>query len=214
MSKPIAGLLTVGSLLLLAPSLTAQPFNRHSANVSVGAARPRGELRPWFSDRPLVGVEYGYRIHRNFQVDAGFDAVFGAAGTRDWLPTDFGNLRIRDYQYMVPFGGRVILPVADERVHVYGGLGGAYMRYSEAVQQPFGDSGYRIPCYICASRDGFAYYGVFGVNASVDDARRFRFGVGTKVYRGHTSGDAFGATPPRETTDRWVNVFGTFSVTF
>ena len=72
---------------------------------------PRGELRPLFSDSFLAGVEYGYRFHRNFQLDAGFDSVFGAAGVNDWLPTAFGNLRIRDFQSFVPFGGRVILPL-------------------------------------------------------------------------------------------------------
>jgi hypothetical protein len=214
MSKPLLGLLITAILSGLSTPAFSQPFNRHSITVSVGAARPRGELRPWFSDAPLVTAEYGFRVHRNFQLDGGFDAAFGAAGTRDWLPTQFGNLRIRDYQNFIPFGGRVILPLADERIHIYGGMGGAYMRYSESIQQPFEDSDFRIPCNICASRDGFGYYSTAGVNASFDRARRFRAGAGVKVYRGHTSGDAFGATPPRETTDRWVNLFGSFSVTF
>jgi hypothetical protein len=214
MSKPFAGLLLAGLIAGTISPADAQPFNRHTVSLSAGAAQPRGELRPWFSGAPNLTVEYGYRIHRNFQLDAGFDTAFGAAGTRDWLPTQFGNLRIRDFQYFVPYGGRVILPLGNERVHIYGGLGGAYARYSESIQQPFQDSNFKIPCPICASRDGFGYYSTAGVTVSFDQARRFRAGSGVRVYRGHTSGDAFGGTPPRETTDRWVNIFGSFSVTF
>jgi hypothetical protein len=200
------------ALLLLAPVISAQEFNRHNINGSIGAALPRGELRTLFSDSALLGIEYGYRFHRNFQLDAGFDSVFGAAGVRDWLPSAFGNLRIRDFQNFIPFGGRVIVPLADERVHIYGGMGGVYMRYAERLRQP-GDY-IRIECDVCAARDGFGYYGIFGANVGLDAARHFRIGVGTRVYRGHTSGDALGAVPPRETTDRWINVFGTVSFTF
>ena len=199
---PLAGMFTAA----------AQEYNRHNINLMVGAARPRGELPHFFSDSALLGVDYGYRFHRYFQVDAGFDSVFGAAGVRDWLPSQFGNLRIRDFQTFVPFGGRVILPLADERVHIYGGMGGAYMRYAERINQPV--DYFRIPCDVCAARDGFGYYGLFGVNMSMDRSRLVRFGVGTRMYRGHTSGDRLGALPPRETTDQWLNIFGSVSFTF
>jgi hypothetical protein len=214
MSKPFAGLLVAGMFVGTVAPAFAQEYTRHSFTVSTGAGDPRADLRPWFSTSPLVGVEYGYRFHRNFQVDGGFDAVFGAADIRDFLPTAFGDLRIRDRQYFVPFGGRVILPLADERVHIYGGLGGAYMRYAESIQQPFQDGSFKVPCSVCATRDGFGYYGIAGLNFSFDRARMFRFGAGTRVYRGYTSGDALGATPAGETNDRWLNVFGSFSFTF
>jgi hypothetical protein len=191
-----------------------QEYYRHNVTVGLGAAMPRGELRNLFSDSFLAGVEYGYRFHRNFQVDAGFDTVFGAAGVNDWLPTAFGNLRIRDYQTFIPFGGRVILPLANERVNIYGGLGGAYLRYSERIKQPFRYGEIRIPCDVCAARDGFGYYGIFGGSVALDSGRHFRVGAATRVYRGHTSGDPLGAIPPRETTDRWINVFGSFTVSF
>lgn len=191
-----------------------QVYFRHNITAGGGAARPRGELRPLFSDSLLGGVQYGYRFHPYFQLDAGFDAVRGAAGVRDWLPTAFGNLRIRDFQTFVPFGGRAILPLYRDKIQIYGGMGGAYMRYGERIRQPFQNSDIRIPCDVCASRDGFGYYGIFGVNTAIDQVQRFRLGVGARVYRGHTSGDALGAVPPRETTDRWINLFGSFSVSF
>jgi hypothetical protein len=210
MRKLLTALLMLGT----AGEAIAQEYYRHTITATLGAGRPRGELRGLFSDSFLAGVEYGYRFHRNFQLDAGFDSVFGAAGVRDWLPTAFGNLRIRDYQSFVPFGGRVILPLANERVNIYGGLGGVYMRYAERLKQPFQSYDYRIPCDVCAARDGFGYYGIFGGSVALDHGRHFRVGAGTRMYRGHTSGDPLGATPPRETTDRWLNLFGSFSVSF
>src|SRR6185437_13056582 len=62
------------SLLLLgtAGEVFGQEYYRHTFTVNLGAGRPRGELRSLFSDSFLAGVEYGYRFHRNFQVDAGF----------------------------------------------------------------------------------------------------------------------------------------------
>ena len=193
---------------------SGQEHFRHTISVGMGAALPRGDLRPLFSDSFLVGVQYGYRFHPNFQLDVGFDGVFGAAGVRDWLPTAFGNLRISDFQTFIPFGGRAILPLYRDKIHVYGGLGGAYIRYGERIRQPFQNVNFRIPCDICASRDGFGYYGLFGVTTALDELRRFRVGVGTRVYRGYTSGDPLGAAPPGETTDRWITVFGSFSVSF
>jgi hypothetical protein len=214
MKSPLAVFLTVASVASVVPAFGQGYYNRHNVTVSAGVGRPRGELRNLFSDSFNMNVEYGYRFHRNFQVDAGFDTIFGAAGVRDFLPTFVGDLRIRDYQHFVPFGGSVILPLAEERVHIYGGLGGAYFRYTERVRQPFQDGSIQIPCSVCSARDGFGYYSKVGVNTAIDDGRHFRLGVGAKVYRGHTSGDPFGAAPPRETTDRWINLYGTFSFTF
>jgi len=82
------------------------------------------------------------------------------------------------------------------------------------IKQPFQDGTVRIPCDVCAWRDGFAYYGLVGADMALDRAGRFRVGAAGRVYRGYTSGDALGAAPPRETTDRWVNVMGTFTVSF
>ena len=52
----------------------AQEYTSHSFTVSAGRRDPRADLA-LFSTSSLVGVEYGYRFHRNFQVDGGFDAV-------------------------------------------------------------------------------------------------------------------------------------------
>lgn len=204
----------VAGFLLLAGSALAQEYRKHNLYVDMGAGQPRAELRGLFNDSFLTGIGYGYRFHEYFQADIGFETMFGAAGVRDFQPSFFGDLRIRDYQHFLPFGGRVVLPIARDRVQVYGGGGGAYIRYAERIRQPFQDSSYRIDCITCRSRDGIGYYASAGVNVAIDSARRFRIGAGGRVYRGGTGGDPFGAVTAPETRDHWVNVFGSFTVSF
>ena len=205
---------TLVSFLALAGLAAGQDYNRHNFHVDLGAARPRGELRPLFNDSFLAGFGYAYRFHEFFQVEGGFDTVFGAARVRDFLPSFFGNLRIRDYQHFVPFGGSVVIPIANEKVHFYGGGGGAYIRYSERVRQPLQDSGFRFDCDVCSSRDGFGYYATVGADVALNSTRNFRLGAGARVYRGETEGDPFGAVPARATRDHWLNLFGRLSFTF
>jgi hypothetical protein len=189
-------------------------YTRHNFTFGVGAAQPRGELRSLFADSPVVNVGYGYRFYRYFQADIGLDTAFGAAGVRDFLSTAFGDLRIRDYQFMLPMGGRVVVPFAGERFQFHAGGGGAYLRYTERIRQPFQYSGYRIDCAVCSSRDGWGYYALLGANVALDRYRHFRLGVSSKVYRGHTDGDPLGAVPPLRTRDHWVNIVGEFGFSF
>ncbi len=199
-------------LLTLAGASAQSWYPHHSFHFGMGAGQPRGDLRPFFDDAFGLEIGYGYRFHRYFQADLGFETVFGAAGVRDFLPTGFGDLRIRDYQYLVPLGGRAIAPLANGRFEIYGGGGGAYMRYSERLRQP--SDSFHIDCAVCASRDGWGWYGALGASAALDRGRHVRLGVGSKVYRGHTSGDPLGAVPALRTRDHWVNVFGELTFAF
>ncbi len=100
-------------------------------------------------------------------------------------------------------GGRVILPLADSKVQVYGGGGGAYMRYSEGLRQP---SDYiRIDCPVCNARDGFGWYGLAGGDVAINRAQTLRLGVTTKMYKGTTDGLSVGIIPAAKTKDRWLN---------
>jgi hypothetical protein len=204
--------------ILISGTLAAQPrgggFNRHNFTTALGAGLPRGDLRPFFDDSVGFNFGYGYRFHRNFQLDAGLDTIFHAAEVRDLFQSVVGDLRIRDYQFLVPFGGRAILPVFDGRLLLYGGGGPAYMRYQERIRQPFSEAYFRLDCTVCRSRDGWGYYALAGWSVAVDRRHHFRVGVTSKVYRGETGGDAFGAVPPIRTQDRWVNVFGEFGFSF
>jgi hypothetical protein len=198
---------------LLAGSLCfGQYYPKHNFTLGFGAGQPRADLRNLFGDSFGLGVHYGYRLHRYFQIDAGFETMFGAAGVRDFLPTQFGDLRIRDYQFLVPVGGRAIAPLAGGRVQFYGGGGGAHLRYTERVRQP--SDFFRLDCPVCTSRHGWGYYALLGANVALDRYQRFRLGVGSRVYRGHTDGDPLGAVPGIRTRDHWVNVFGELGVSF
>jgi len=162
----------------------------------------------------MAGAGYGYRFHPYFQADVGFQAVFGAARINDFLPTDFGQLRIRDYQFFLPFGGRVIVPIARDRFQFHAGGGGTYMWYTERLHQPFANQGFRFACDVCASRSGVGYYALLAGNAALDRDQHFRVGIGSRVYRGHTEGDPFGDVPGRRTEDTWITVFASFSFGF
>lgn len=199
--------------ILAAPFALAQPdYPRHNFTIGMGAAQPRGELRRLYTDQPALTFGYGYRFSRYLQADAGFETVFGAANIRDYLDTDFGPLRIRDYQFLVPFGGRAILPLAGGRVLISGGGGAAYLRYQELLRQPSDD--FHLDCPVCAARDGWAWYVLADVSVYLDRAQHFRIGAVSKVYRGHTEGDALGAVPSVRTRDHWVNTYGQFGFSF
>jgi hypothetical protein len=201
-------------LSLATSALNAQSYLRHNFTVTGGAGLPRGELRPFLDNSFGVGVSYHYRFIPFLAAEVGYETLFGAAGVRDYVDTYFGSLRIRDYQQFIPFGGRAILPLASERIQVYGGGGGVYLRYSERLQQPFQGSYYRVACPSCAARDGIGYYAVAGVNVALDDARHFRVGAGAKVIRGSTGGDPIGDVPGYPTTDKWLSYFASFGVSF
>lgn len=200
------------ALATLCQNLPAQEYRKHNVTATAGAGLPRGDLRYLFSNSFGAGFGYHYRFLPWFAAEGGYESLFGAGGGREFFPTDFGNLRIRDYQQFLFFGGRAILPIAGDRLQLYGGGGGAYLRYSERIRQPFND--FRLDCPVCAVRDGVGYYAVAGVNVAIDRGQRFRVGFGTKVYRGATEGDPLGSVPGGETVDRWINLFGSVSVSF
>lgn len=187
-----------------------EPVPRHNFTVGFGAGIPSGDLGPFFFNSPNLTFGYGYRFHRYFQADLGFDTIFGSAGVNDFLNTGFGALRIRDRQYFVPFGGRAILPMG--RVMLYGGGGGAWMTYREQLRQP--NPNFRFACPPCTSRSGWGYYAQTGLNVFLDRNRVFRAGVNVKSYRGTTDGPGLGALPGIRTRDRWLTVSGEFGISF
>ncbi|MEZ5401476.1 MAG: outer membrane beta-barrel protein [Bryobacteraceae bacterium] len=197
--------------LALAPMMAQSPYRKHFISVGAGAGVPGAEVSRYLDSSPLFRVAYGYRFARNFQADVGFDTVFHAAKIRDFYESDFGDLRIKDYQFMLPLGGRAVIPIG--RVLLSAGGGGAYMRYQERVRQPFGNN-FRIDCPVCRERSGWGYYGLLGLSVALDRYEHFRLGVTTRVYRGRTEGDAFGSLPAIRTRDTWVNTAGEFTFSF
>ncbi len=204
---------TLSLLAISAAALAGQSYYpHHNFTFGVGGASPRAALQEPFLTRPAVAVSYGYRFLRYFQADAGLDTVFGAGGVRDFYESPLGPLRIRDYQFLIPVGGRAILPVFHERLLLFGGGGGAYLRYAELIRQP--SDYYRVDCPVCGARSGWGYYALLGANAFVDRYRHFRLGVNGKVYRGHTKGDPLGFVPGIRTRDQWVQIYGELGFSF
>ena len=202
----------LGVALWLTPFLPAQDlFPKHYLNFGPGIGLPRGEINAYFKTKPAVTVNYAYRFHRYFQADAGYDVIFGAADVRDFLTTQLGSLRIRDYQHFVTFGGRGVIPAAHGRVLFSAGGGAAFMRYQESVQQP--SNFLRFACPQCTARTGWGNYALASVRFSTR-WQRVWFGVTTKVIRGQTEGDPFGGLPITRTKDNWFNTFGEIGFAF
>jgi hypothetical protein len=202
------------AILAAVPALAQGEYLKHNFSVGAGGAVPTREIGPLLAAQPALWVGYGYRFMKNFQVETGLNTVFHAAKVRDFYDSDFGPLRIRDYQYMLTLGGRVIVPAGRERVQLSFGGGGSYLRYQEFISQPFDDYGPRIGCPVCGHRAGWGYYALAGVSVGVDRMRRYRIGATTRVFRARVGGDPLGAVPGFRTSDAWVSTAGEFSVTF
>jgi hypothetical protein len=213
--KPLRGSLAA-IFCLLAVSVTAfgqDYYGKYNFTVSAGAALPQEDLSQAFTAAPTFGFGFGYRFARNFQVDTGIETAFGAADIRSYVRTDLGQLEINDRQYIVPFGGRTIIPFGDAGRHeFYAGGGGAYLRYSEVIRQP--SDYFRVPCTVCSRRSGWGYYGLVGFRSSLNRGRNLWLGVTSKVYRGNTDGEQFGDVPATRTKDRWTFIQGEFTFAF
>ncbi len=188
---------------VLAIPMSAQYYQRHYFTIGGGGGAPGGRIGGGILDvSPALRIGYGFRFHRFFQVEGGLDTVFHAARINDYFESRFGDLRIKDYQYMVPVGGRAVVPLWRERILFSAIGGGAYLRYQEQIRQPFEDA--RVDCRPCRSRSGFGYYAGLGASIAMDPLRRFRLGTSIRVYRAGIGGDAFGRIPSIRTYDTWV----------
>jgi hypothetical protein len=200
--------------LLLAASaatLSAQPFQRHHFSGGLGIAMPKDDLHPFFQNALSWSFGYGYRPARNFQIDAGLDSSYHAANVTDWVnSSQFGPLKIRDFQFFAPVGGRAVIPVG--RVQFYAGGGFAYLRYTELLRQP--SDWVRLECPDCRARDGVGAYALLGGDVAVDRRQSLRLGVVSRVYMGKTAGPGLGALPGRRTDDRWWNTYLTLTFSF
>jgi hypothetical protein len=201
-------------IFTLAGAVGAQSLARQfSVNFGTGGAIPREDIASFMNTSPLLRVGFGYRPFRYLQADLGLDAVFHAAGVRDFQDTIIGRINIRDNEIMVPLGGRAILPIGP-RVELFGGGGAVYLNYSESVSVPNSDGDSGFNCQTCRSRGGWGSYAIAGLNVAVERSHRFWVGVESRLIHGKTNGDPLGAVPPLETQDTWVNTAAVFTVRF
>lgn len=191
----------------------AQSFQKHTITGGLGVAIPQDELEPVYKNGVTWTVGYGYRPFRYLQFDAALDTVYNSADVERYIPNPaFGYLKVRDFEFLVPFGARLVLPVARGKVNIYGGAGGAYLHYSERLRQP--DPYYNLECPPCQSRDGWGYYFLTGGDVALTSGGAIRLGVTMRVYQGTTDGRSVGNVPPVETKDRWINTFRHISFSF
>ena len=192
--------------LTVATPAFGQSFQRHHITGGLGVATPSGELNNYYANAFSWSLGYGYRPVSFFQIDMGWDGAYNAARVNDYYDSSaFGAVRIRDFQHYFPVGGRVVLPLARGKAEVYGGGGGAYMRYSEGLRQP--SDYYKIDCPVCNARDGFGFYALAGGDIAINRSQSLRLGVTTKMYKGTTDGLSVGTIPADKTKDRWLNVY-------
>jgi hypothetical protein len=207
-------------VVMLSPLVTGsasageEPDNnrRHSFIMGGGTAVPHSANRRYMFTAGMVRLGYGYLVLKYLQADLGLDLVFGAARVNIRQQSLIGEVRIRDTEYLMPFGMRLILPVAG-MVNFFGGGGLTYLYYSEEADVPSGISFYcpfgpcslDVACPSCTSRGGWGYYWSAGGDFALDRRRHVWLGVETRMTAGTTSGASLGALPAIRTEDRWLN---------
>lgn len=190
-----------------------RPWPKHNLSGGLGIAMPRQDLLPGYRNAFGWTLGYGFRPVPFLQLDAGYEGSYSAAAVDDYYDQPaFGPLRIRDFQTFIPFGARAILPLARGRVELFGGGGGAYLRYSERLRQP--SDWVNVGCPVCRSRDGFGWQALAGVNFGLVPSSALKLGVFTRMYDARTSGPAVGNIWDGKTNDRWLNTYLTLSFSF
>jgi len=190
---------------------SAQDFHRNNIIAGIGPAIPTGNATGYLSTAPLVSLGYGYRFSRFFQADAGLQIAFGAANNQNAVQTDLGPVQGGDHEFMVPLGGRFIIPMPLKRFEVSAGGGAMYLHYSETAPS---NGYYSNNCYTCTSRGGWGGYGLANVSYFLDENHNFRVGTTLQYISASTNGQAVGNVPAIATTDHWMTVSFGFGLSF
>jgi len=190
---------------------SAQDFHRNNISAGIGAAIPTGNATNYLSTAPLVSIGYGYRLNRFFQADAGFQVAVGAANNQNAVQTDLGPIQGGDHEYMLPLGGRFIIPMPLKRFEVSAGGGAMYLHYSETAPS---NGYYSNNCYTCTSRGGWGGYGLANVSYFLDENHNFRVGTTLQYVSASTNGQAVGNVPALATTDHWMTLSFGFGLSF
>ena len=195
------------------PPAAAQSFQRHHITAGLGVGIPGNELSNVYNNAVSWTFGYGYRPIRYLQADFALDTVYNAARVNEFLSNpQFGYVRIRDFEFMMPIGARAVLPLADGKFQLYSGGGAAYLRYTERLRQP--SQFFNISCPVCQARGGWGHYFLAGGDVALTSGGALRFGVTARVYQGTTDGPSVGEIPAVKTRDRWVNTYVHLSLSF
>jgi len=185
--------------------------HHHNFALGFGPAIPAGNSTAYLGTAPLVAFSYGYRFNRYLQADTGLRLAWGAANNQNAVVTDLGMVQGGDHEYMIPLGGRVIVPQPFKRIEVSAGGGAAYLHYSETAPS---SSYYQVNCYSCTSRGGWGGYGLANVNYFLDSNRTFHVGTTFEYISGSTKGQDVGNVVGISTSDHWANLTFEFGISF
>jgi hypothetical protein len=177
---------------MITPLMAQNDASRRWKNmftIGAGAGIPSGDLKQFMSPSAAIRFIYGYRIARNIQADFGFDMVIKAA--RDYESSK-GKSNI---EFVFPLGGRAILPLSSDRLELFAGAGGAWLRYNE------GRGNY---CSDCVSRGGWGVYGTAGANVALEHKKHVWLGIEGRYTKGTTSGKMLGTGVAFESKDCWL----------
>lgn len=177
-------------------------------------ALPHEDLAQAMNTSGVIRAGVGFRVLPYLQADFGFDAVPRAAREDFFQSTIIGDIHVHDHEFLLPIGGRGVLPIANGRAELFAGAGAAYLHYGEDVSVPGAGSDSSFHCQTCRSRGGWGWYTNAGLNVAIDRKHRFWIGAESRYIRGKTSGDPLGALPGAETQDAWINTAAMFTVRF
>ena len=162
-------------LLLLGPGLcpfaVGQEPPQHQLSVGLIGAFRVGEDSYEVRNRPGVGVAYGLRVHRLFQLDAGLE----------WVPRPVGEVVSRDltgslddHLFLVPIGVRFVVAPRESRWSFGLGGGGAYVNHKVGLGagRPFFPSGV----------SGGGAYALANTSVALGSNSRFRLGGTARIY--------------------------------
>jgi len=189
----------------------SEHVTHHNISVGLGPAIPTGFSSNYLGTAPMVAVRYGYRFNRYLQADAGLQLAWGAANNANAVVTDLGPIQGGDHEYMIPLGGRVIVPQPFQRLEMSLGGGGVHLHYSETAPS---NGYYQVNCYSCTSRGGWGGYGLANVSYFLDSNQNFRVGTTFQFISGATNGQAVGNVSALHTSDHWATLTFEFGISF
>ena len=178
-------------MLLCAGSLAAQSFSRNLLTFSGGWA---DQIGPSYQNESAtsLGLTYGYRWRQYVALEAGIQTALQPGPEVRGAHYDF---KPDDRYIWVPFGVRLIAPIAEDRVELSVGGGGLYQRYSISNS----GSGFGFDPY-----NAWGGYGVASAAVALDRRRHFWVGGSPRFFI--ANGDFH--------RDRWVTLTAEFGFRF
>jgi hypothetical protein len=173
-------------------------LSHHDVSFSIGAGVPTGSDTSYLNKAPMIALQYGYRFNRWIQAESGFQMAFGAANNQNVEQSEFGAVQGGDHEFMIPFSGRLYVPLPLQKWQLSVGGGPTYLHYGETSTGGVQD------CFTCTTRGGWGTQGFFTVRYLIGD--NFYVGTTAQYVSAHINGDAVGNIPASRTTDQWANV--------